>query len=348
MMSTFFKNNLTFLLFLCIPTFAYADDQSVRLWNTEYKNTAVCSYKYGRPWAPIAPKNYETEIRGYKWPHAEGSAQQYVDFMQRDLNVAAVNASADQRIKQRLLKASGANSFSKLNFEQPGGPSPSFASALVALTSSFALDYLLEKGALNQNEFKIVTSWIKNLLRNSTKRSFSEDHRMQILTARLAYAVAINDTSGFRKQVSELEKKIKKLNQPYFVPDVRNNNEIIQHVVIASHIAEQNGIRVFHARFGRFSLAEVIAAHAVAMRGIKDKKIKTASDENEIARSIFRPQGNGAHLAWIPVFMAYSRQTSQGKEVEALHRDLRRSSGNPYWGLAMGIHSGCMFGSAAR
>ena len=84
------------------------------------------------------------------------------------------------------------------------------------------------------------------------------------------------------------------------------------------------------------------------MRRIKGKKITTAGDDKEIARSIFRPQGNGAHLAWIPVALTYSFNTDQDKEITLLHRDLRKASSNPYWGLAMGIHSGCFFGNVVR
>ncbi len=171
---------------------------------------------------------------------------------------------------------------------------------------------------------------------------------MQILTARLAFAAANNDMSDFTKNMSALQRKLKNMKNPYFSEDIRNNNETIQHVVIAAHIAEQNDVAFFNEKFGKFSLLEVIASHSLTMRHIKDKKITTAGDDKEIARSIFRPQGNGAHLAWIPVAMAYSGDTDQGKEIARLHRDLRKTSSNPYWGLAMGLHSGCFFGKAAR
>lgn len=339
---------LSALVLLMLPVVTHANDQNLRLWNTQHIDPRVCSYKYGQPWAPVAEKTYNLEIKGYSWPHAEGSAQQYVDFMQRDLNTSAINSGADKRIKQRLLQAAETKAFSKLDFEDPGGPSPSFASALVALTSSFAYDYLVSKNALTAAEQKRISAWIKQLLKNSTERSNSEDHKMQILTARLAFAAANNDMSDFTKNMSALQRKLKNMKNPYFSEDIRNNNETIQHVVIAAHIAEQNNVAFFNEKFGKFSLLEVIASHALTMRHIKDKKITTAGDDKEIARSIFRPQGNGAHLAWIPVAMAYSGDTDQGKEIARLHRDLRKTSSNPYWGLAMGLHSGCFFGKAAR
>ena len=347
-MNFFLRIILIALVFCMPPPKAQASDQNLKLWNTQYKNSSVCSYNYGRPWAPIAERTYNKDIKGYSWPHADSSAQQFIDFMQRDLNIAAVNGSADTRIKRRLLQAASTNAFSKLDFESPGGPSPSFASALVALTSSFAYDYLITKGALTTAESKLIRVWTKKLLNNSTKRSYSEDHKMQILTARLAFAAATKNTSDFQKHVSSLQRKLKRLKNPYFVNDTRNNNETIQHAVIAAHIAEQNNYEIFHEKFGSYSLLDVLSAHAASMRSVKGKKITTAGDEKEIARSIFRPQGNGAHLAWIPVAMIYGASTNQGKEISRLHRELRKTISNPYWGLAMGIHSGCFFGKAPR
>jgi len=86
---------LSALVLLMLPVVTHANDQNLRLWNTQHVDPRVCSYKYGQPWASVAEKAYEKVIKGYSWPHADSSAQQYVDFMQRDLNIAAINASAD-------------------------------------------------------------------------------------------------------------------------------------------------------------------------------------------------------------------------------------------------------------
>ena len=62
------------------------------------------------------------------------------------------------------------------------------------------------------------------------------------------------------------------------------------------------------------------------------------------ARKILRAQGFGTHVAWVPIYLANVPSGGASRDVRALDAALRKFDRKPYWGMQIGIHSGCMFG----
>ena len=54
--------------------------------------------------------------------------------------------------------------------------------------------------------------------------------------------------------------------------------------------------------------------------------------------------GRPIPLRWIPVVLSTPGSDAARRDVLALDAALRRTDRNPYWGIQIGVHSGCLFG----
>ena len=129
---------------------------------------------------------------------------------------------------------------------------------------------------------------------------------------------------------------------------MRSNNEVMHHMIYAAYILKLNGIDIFDRKFGSHTLNDAVAYHARAVIENGSKKTRTVNDPTDKPRSILRSHGFGTHIAWVPVYLAGVPSGSASEAVRALDNLLRRTDGRPYWGMQIGVHTGCLFGGALR
>lgn len=138
---------------------------------------------------------------------------------------------------------------------------------------------------------------------------------------------------------------MKALNRnPYFTSDIRKNNEVMHHVTHGAFVLRLNGFDALNRRYGNYTPIDAIIYHARQVAANRDRPVRTAGDPTDAARSIFRAQGWGTHLAWIPVVLSTPGSESARADVRALDTLLRRTDRAQYWGSQIGVHTGCLFG----
>lgn len=315
--------------------------ESLRLWSTTYKSSSACRSHS----AAIGPDRLSQTIQGHKWPHTSGMGIEYIDRNAKHLNAAALGRAKDSAFAARLLSAARSSAFTKLDFEGPGGSSPAFVSAIVVESTAYAVSYLRTRNALSGSDLKEIDAWVRKLMKNSGTRANSLDHKAAIASSQLMWAAAVGNTSEFQKARRKLSSVFNKLRRnPYFVADLRNNNEVMHQMVHAGMVLRLNGLDAFNAKFGKHTFNDAIAHHAQQVRNNGSKQVKTKGDPTDQARSIMRSQGWGTHLAWIPVYLSAQPSGTAVPAVKALNSHLRRTDRKPYWGIQMGIHTGCLYG----
>lgn len=311
------------------------------LWNTNHASASVCR-AHGRATGPEA---FSRTAQGYAWPMPAGGASAFADGTAAHVSAAAAGRANDRALADRLLAAAQAEAFTRLDFGAAGGSSPAFVDAIVVKTVAYAVAYLRSRNGLTQAELSAIAGWVRNLQRASTQRANSLDHEAAIIAANLMWAAALGDNGAFRSETSRLTRFLGRLRRnPYFTADLRNNNEVMHHVILAAQVLRQNGIDVFNAPQGSNTLNMAIAYHAGQVTENGSRPVTTAGDPSERARSILRSQGFGTHVAWVPIVLATPGTEPARPAVQALERLVRRTDGGPWWGLQIGLHTGCFFG----
>ena len=326
-------------LFMITPLFATAEP-TIKLW-PEGTISGLCA-NHSRAYG-VEPTNQV--VFGHKWPHVKGGGIEFIDHSVALLNAAARGQSVAPNIKARLLAAARGGAFTKPDWEERGGSSPTFVSAVIVKTVSFSVAHLRLKGALTAEETREIQSWVNKLKRNMKKKAGTKDHKAANIVAELLWAAAIDDMSGFTKASKSYSRFLEMLRyDPFFSDDVRNNNEILHHLVLGAAILGMNGIDLTQKKIGKFSFDDAIAYHAQNVIENGAKKVKTSGDPTDDARSIFRAEGWGTHLAWIPIYRTIAKSSLGGVKTRELEKSLRRVDGKLFWGIQIGIHSSCMFG----
>lgn len=312
------------------------------LWTTAYANAAACrTYAATHGAEPVS-----RTIQGHKWPHTEGGGIEFIDHTAKHLNAAALGRANDRDLAQRLVAASQSGALTRLDFEGPGGSSPAFVSAILVRNVAFALSYLRSRNAISATDLQQVAGWMTTVLRNSKSGPQpSLDHQVAIIVAEITLAAAIGDVAGLNSAASRFVRFMDRMGRnPYFVNDIRYNNEIMHHVTLAAMVLRLNGFDALNRKYGNHTLNDAIIHHARQVYANKDRPLRTASEPRDQARSIFRAQGWGTHLAWIPVVLSTPGSEPAHSDVRALDALLRQTDRSPYWGIQIGIHSGCLFG----
>ncbi len=312
------------------------------LWTTSYVNPALC-----RTHAAVhGAEPVSRTIQGHKWPHTPGGGIEFIDHTAKHLNAAALGRANDRGLAERLLAASQGGALTGLDFEGPGGSSPAFVSAIVVRNVSYAVSYLRSRNAITATELQQVAEWMNRVLRNSKSGPApSRDHQVAIITAEITWAAAMGDIAGLNAAASRFVRFVGRMGRnPYFVNDIRYNNEIMHHVTLAAMVLRQNGFDALNRKYGNYTLNDAIIHHARQVYANKDRPLRTASEPRDQARSIFRAQGWGTHLAWIPVVLSTPGSEPAHSDIRALDALLRQTDRSPYWGIQIGIHSGCLFG----
>lgn len=316
-------------------------NSGLQLWTTAYRNTAACRSHS----APVGTETLSRSLQGHHYPHTPGMGIEFLDRTAKHLNAAVLGRANDRALADRLLSAARNEAFTRLDFQGPGGSSPAFVSAVVVESVAYSVSYLRSRNALTAGEVKEIDVWVRKLLRNAGQRANSQDHKAVLGSSQLMWGAATGNVSDFNAGRRKLTGVLGKLrSSPYFVNDLRNNNEVMHHMVHAGMVLRLNGIDVFNAKFGKYTFTDAIAYHAVQVAQNGSGKVTTKGDAAEQARSIFRAQGWGTHLAWIPVYLSAQPSGSAASQVRALDAALRRVDRKPYWGLQMAVHTGCLYG----
>lgn len=311
------------------------------LWTGSFVSRSKCNGHIGI----VGAEHHSKIIQGHKWPHPKGSAIEYIDNNARGINAFAAGRGGNRAMRERLLSAAQNSAFTELDFEGPGGSSPAFVSAIVVESTAYAVAQLRAAGTISPQEIREVDAWVQKLLKNSTQRASSPDHKAAIGTARLIWGAAIGDKKQFSKGYNQVKSVLRKLRSgPEFDTKIRVNNEVMQHVVHAGIVLHRNGIDVFSKKWGKTSLHQAIAYHAAQVTQVGSGKLETTTGADTQARSIFRATGWGTHLAWVPLYLSHFPSSGASKEVRALDQALRRVDRKPYYGTQIGIHSDCIYG----
>lgn len=332
---------LVWATFVILGSIFWTSVHAQQLWTGSFVSRSKCGGHIGT----VGPEQHSKIIQGHKWPYPKGSAIEYIDKNARGINAFAAGRGGSQAMRERLLNAARNNAFTKLDFEGPGGSSPAFVSAIVVESTAYAVSQLRAAGTISPAEIGEIDAWIQTLLRNSTQRANSPDHKAVIGTARLIWGSAIGDKKQFSKGYNQVKSVLRKLRSgPEFDPKIRVNNEVMQHVVHAGIVLYRNGIDVFSKKWGKTSLHQAIAYHAAQVTQVGSGKLETTTGADTQARSIFRASGWGTHLAWVPLYLSHFPSSGAANEVRAMDKALRRVDRKPYYGTQIGIHSDCIYG----
>lgn len=315
--------------------------QAPRLLSFAHVDSAACR-GIARAWGV---ERFSRELEGHAWPPAPGSGIAFIHHTAGHLNAAAIGRGDPNALADRLLTAVRGNAFTSLDFGARGGSSPSFVSAILVKSVAYAVAYLRAQGALSGQELGEIVVWVERLQRNARKRAGSRDHKAALATADLMWAAALGDPRRFEQAQQGFFRTLSALRRaPRFAPDLRNNNEVMHQVVAGAQVLWFNGLDVLRAPIGSHTLNEAVRVHAREVRANGARALQTSGDPTDQARSIFRAQGWGTHLAWIPVYLSFAPPGAAREEVRRLESALRRVDRKPFWGRQMGVHTGCLFG----
>lgn len=313
------------------------------LWPTGSTASSTCrGYSGGVGGGP-----FSKVIKGYDYPHAADSAAEFIDGNVRLMNATAAGRSNDSALAARLLTAAQGDAFTRLDFETPGGASPSFLTGTLITNVAFSVAALRANGALSADQMSVIDTWVRKLIKNTPVKFNNKavDHRAILASSKLAWGAAIGDATLYGQGLKALTTALKGLNSgAVFADDVRHNNEAFHHIMIGAAIAYRNGTDVFSAKIGRVTLHQATAFHAAWVVSNGTAKVRTSGEPNGAAQNIFRAQGFAANVAWVPIYLSLFPNSGAATEVRALDKVLRRQDGAPFWGLVEGIHSGCLFG----
>jgi len=312
------------------------------LWEAASVSPSACRSHDGGP----DGTRYSTRLQGFKWPIEPGSGIAFVDAVVRHLNDAALGRGDAEALRATLLTAAREGALARLDFEGRGGSSPSFVSAVVVKAAAYATGYLRSARAISLDELLEIDAWAQRLIANAGRRAGSPDHHAAEATARLFWAAATGNSAAFDRAAERVTDFLARMDGAgRFSTLIRVNNEVMHHIVPAARVLELNGVAAFAPAHGARPLDTAIARHARDVLEVRDHELRTTAAADAQARSIFRAQGWATHLAWIPAYLSApgtSRDTRG--EVRALDRALRTVDGTPYWGIALGVHSGCLYG----
>lgn len=313
-----------------------SSQQALQLWNTRTVNCGACS-SFAKAWGVEA---FSPVIRGYSYPHSRGVVEEFIERTVQHLNAAAIGRANDPALRDRLLAAAQNKAFLKLDFGASGGASPSFLQAVMVETVAYAVSYLRGRNALDPAQLKVIDGWGCALLKGAATKAGSRDHKAILASASVAWGAAVGDAGLFNSGAAKLKTIVSGVKgNKGFAPDIRNANEVMHHVIGGAHILRLNGRDLFSD-----NLHSAVAAHAKAVTELGTAKVKTSGDPADQARSILRAQGFGTHVAWVPVYLANFPSGGASAEVRALDKRVRQSDRSAYWGMQMGIHTGCLMG----
>ena len=339
-------------------------DQSLIFWNPK-PDQFSCLMSSS---TPKINSNFDKTVRGYKYPMREKGASK---FMTDNLNLVNIIIwysykkpedentkkrldDAIKSLKTRVLNAAKENAFTKVKWDK-GGSSPAFVTAVNVKSMAFVLAALDSVNALNEKEFLKLDSWVYKMILNSAKSKcssgcdLSPDSMVAVYSANILYGAASKNRELFELGKREFQKYLSERNVSKVGEGIRNTNEVMHHAIIASDVLQKNGINAFNWTLKDGNFNDAIIEHAKNVIALGSKQVKTSGDLKDKARSIFRKQGFGTHLAWIPIYISNKNKLKNYNIVEELDKKLTAESlyDRPYFGLQVGVSSGCFYGKTS-
>jgi hypothetical protein len=317
---------------------------------------------------PKINSNFDKTVKGYKYPMRKKGASK---FMTDNLNLVNIIIwyggkkpedeksknrleNAIKTLKLRVLNAAKKNAFTKVSWGK-GGSSPAFVTAVNVKSMAFVMSALESMGALSENEFSILDAWVYKMILNMAKTKcsgncdLSPDSMVSVFSANILYGAATKNRELFELGKKEFENYLSKRNISKVGEGIRNTNEVMHHAIIASDVLAKNDVNAFNWQLKDGTFNDAIIEHARNVISLGSKPIKTSGDKHDKARSIFKKQAFGTHLAWIPIYLSRKKDLENSNVVEELDKKLTSSSlyDKPYFGLQVGVSSGCFYGKTS-
>ena len=339
-------------------------DKSLIFWNPR-PDQFSCLMSSSTPKTNL---NFDKTVRGYKYPMRKKGASK---FMTDNLNLVNIIIwyggkkpedeksknrleNAIKTLKLRVLNAAKKNAFTKVSWGK-GGSSPAFVTAVNVKSMAFVVSALESMGALDEKEFSILDAWVYKMILNMAKTKcsgncdLSPDSMVSVFSANILYGAATKNRELFELGKKEFENYLSKRNISKVGEGIRNTNEVMHHAIIASDVLAKNDVNAFNWQLKDGTFNDSIIEHARNVISLGSKPVKTSGDKHDKARSIFKKQAFGTHLAWIPIYLSRKKDLENSNVVEELDKKLTSSSlyDKPYFGLQVGVSSGCYYGKTS-
>ena len=347
-----------------VPPKKISRDQSLIFWNPKPDQfSCLMSSSISK-----INSNFDKTVRGYKYPMREKGASK---FMTDNLNLVNIivwygyKKPEDENTKKRLdiaikslktrvLNAAKENAFTKVKWGK-GGSSPAFVTAVNVKSMAYVISALDSVNALDKNEFSKLDTWVYKMILNMAKTKcsgscdLSPDSMVSVFSANILYGAASKNRELFELGKKEFKQYLSQRNVSKVGEGIRNINEVMHHAIIAGDVLQKNGINAFNWPLKDGNFNDAIIEHARNVIALGSKQVKTSGDLKDKARSIFKKQGFGTHLAWIPIYLSNKNKLKNIQVVEDLDKKLTTESlyDRPYFGLQVGVSSGCFYGKTS-
>jgi hypothetical protein len=344
------------------PSFTPERDDSLRLWNPSPDRTS-CLRAIS---TTTKISGFDKSAAGYRWPNLENNAAAFNTENLKLLNVITwhgqeppkterqeqlLKSSVDV-LRSRLLNAAKEKAFTKVKWDNRGA-SPAFSVAVTVKATSFAVAGLKSINALTADDLSTIDSWVLSMIKQMAKTKcssgcdLSADSVVAVYAANILYGAASQNRTLFELGAQEFKEYLQERKNLKLGEGVRNSNEVMHHALIAAAVLELNGIPARKFPVGNKTLSNAVELHAQDVIEEGEKPLKTAGDLKDEARIIMKKEGYGTHIAWVPVYLSHYEAGSEPEIIKKLDKKLRDSEGmyqKAYFGLQVGIHSGCYFG----
>jgi hypothetical protein len=346
---------LPILGFLFVGCLAYTQpkirDKSLELWAPK-PNKEVC---YSNSYADLNSaqlNDFNRNIYGYSFPEAKDSVATFI----RDNNLILnrlIYETLDSKetsktltvLHKRLINAAKEDAFTNSVKRANTGSNPNFMKAILVKNIAFVVSALNKNNFLKEADFLTIENWVLKLMQGMSNPYSSIDHDAAICSTEILWGAASNNRQMFDNGIIKLKKLISDYYDNLEIGrGLRNNNEVMHHLILSVHAAKTNGINGYVWKIGNNDLTTAILQHSQRVLENGTKAITTSGDPSDDARSIFKKKGIGTHLAWIPIVLHDNPDDNLQKKVLQLHNKLNEVDSSSYAGLQIGIHTGCYFG----
>ena len=321
----------------------FVKNEALILWDKSSHDSRWCT-----PNLSPSVQKYSSVVKRYKYPYPENGFETFLVENAYTLNSAISNPKEFdfKKFKAQIIELATSNSFSKLDWTGRGG-SPAFATAIVIKSVAYSYALIDEYEKFTEKEAQKVRDWVVGIEKNIHKKANSLDHEIAVATTHILWGAASKDDTFFKKGQKGMMSFLNKTKKNGKIAnDVRNNNEIMHHLIQGAEVLELNGIKIYSKVFNDLTLHEIVKSHAKNVLDVGNKKTKTSGDMYDPARSIMRSQGYGTHIAWVPIYLKRFKNHESSNAVIELRQALREKyrDRKPFFGQQIAINTSCYYG----